>query len=73
MKQPRQLMCVYCGATRPSFYIPRIEKRRGLTNILHRGFSLHLLSGINSTIPSTREYWRGRFPETKPLWREALQ
>lgn len=40
----------------------------GLLRLFRLAMGLHVLTGVNSTIPETREYWRAKHPETEPMW-----
>lgn len=72
-RQPLSLMCIECGDTRPTLILPPKKRTGGLYQLIKFAFALHLISGVNSTIPSTRDYWRGRFPETAGIWKEFDQ
>ncbi len=41
--------------------------------MLTLGFFGHVLSGINSDLKSTRDYWPEKHPETEPLWLDAAE
>lgn len=69
-KPPLQCMCVESGALRTRFDMPTEPPNgQGLVRLFLMAVALHVVSGINSTIPETRAYWRAKYPETKPLWR----
>lgn len=40
-RQPRQCLCVECGALRPSFYIPQRWVSTGLLAVFEVAFRLH--------------------------------
>ena len=68
-KPPLQCMCVESGALRPRFDIPTARHDGdGLLRLFRLAMGLHVLTGVNSTIPETREYWRAKHPETEPMW-----